>query len=355
MTEMLNVGFDRHAVLEDDWKVENDVFESPLVKERPGQMLLFGERLRNGSISADVTILESDERRAQAIPAMEATLVFRYSAPDAYFYAGTGAFGAKFFIGKAVSGPIWQAKKWVGQSSSIRKGKPYRLRIDFVGSQIIFYENDVQQLIVVDEDYQAGQCGFAAWQTRARFQNLQVRKAKPRAFVIMPFKSELDFVHGVIERTITRYGIDCVRADQIAISRPVMQDVKSQIAEADLVIVDFTGKNPNVYYEAGLADAWKKDWIVLAQSTEDLTFDVQHIRCIQYSNTMGADVKLQAALENALSALKYTADTNAPGVVSVATSSGTTLPGEYAASETADKRTTQDRSRRKRPPRAPRN
>ncbi len=150
---------------------------------------------------------------------------------------------------------------------------------------------------------------------------MHLQKAKPRAFVIMPFTSELDFVHGVIERTITRYGIDCVRADQIAISRPVMEDVKSQIAEADLVIVDFTGKNPNVYYEAGLADAWKKDWIVLAQSTDDLTFDVQHIRCIKYSNTMGADVKLQAALEKALTALKYTPDIAARGEVTVATPS----------------------------------
>jgi hypothetical protein len=311
MAEMLKVGLERHAVLEDDWKIEDNAFESPLVKERFGQMLLFGERFRNGSISADITLLESSLRRASPTPAMEAALVMRYAAPDAYFYAGTGAFGAKFFIGKAVPGPIWQAKAWIGQSQSILENKKYRLRIDFAGSKITLYENDVQQLVVVDEGYQTGQCGLAAWQSRARFENVQVRKAKPRAFVIMPFKSELDFVHGVIERTITRYGIDCVRADQIAISRPVMEDVKAQIAEADLLIVDFTDKNPNVYYEAGLADAWKKDWIVLAQSTEDLTFDVRHIRCIQYSNTMGADVKLQAALENALSALKYATDPDA--------------------------------------------
>ena len=321
MTDMITVGLERHAVLEDDWKVDQEAFESPLVKQRLGQTLLFGERLRNGSISADITILESDQRRTVGVPAMEATLVFRYSAPDAYYYAGTGAFDSKFFIGKVVPGPIWQAKRWVGQSSSIRKGKPYRLRIDFAGSQITLYENDVQQLVVVDEDYQTGQCGFAAWQTRARFENVQLQKAKPRAFVIMPFTPGLDFVHEVIEKTIIRYGIDCVRADQIALSRPVMEDVKSKIAEADLVIVDFSGKNPNVYYEAGLADAWKKDWIVLAQSTEDLTFDVQHIRCIKYSNTMGADVKLREALEKALSALKYTPDVATPGKVTVATPS----------------------------------
>jgi hypothetical protein len=273
---------------------------------------LFGERLRNGSISADVTILESSPRRATGLHAVEATLVLRYGAPDQYFYAGTGAFNAKFFVGKVIPGPIWQAKTWVGQSTSIRKDKSYRLRVDFTGSHITLFENDVQQLVIVDEDYRAGQCGLATWQTRARFENVQVRKAKPRAFVIMPFASELDFVHGVIERTITAFGIDCVRADQIAISRPVMEDVKAQIAEADLVIVDFTNKNPNVYYEAGLADAWKKDWIVLAQSPDDLTFDVRHIRCIPYSNTMGADKKLEAALANALRALKYSAAGDPP-------------------------------------------
>jgi hypothetical protein len=311
MADMLNVALERHAVLEDDWKIEDGSFESPLVKERAGQTLLFGERLRNGTISADITILDSSQRVASGVPAVEAAFVLRYAAPDAYFYAGTGAFNTKFFIGKTIPGPIWQSKAWVGQSSSIRKNKKYRLRVDFAGSQITLYENDVQQLVIVDESYQTGQCGLAAWQTRARFENVQVRKAKPRAFVIMPFTSELDFVHSVIERTITSYGIDCVRADQIAISRPVMEDVKSQIAEADLVIVDFTNRNPNVYYEAGLADAWKKDWIVLAQSTDDLTFDVRHIRCIQYSNTMGADVKLRIALESALSALKYTSGSEA--------------------------------------------
>ena len=298
------VSLDHYAMLEDDWQVEEGVFVSPLVKERPGQMLLFGDRVRNGSISADITILESHDRRTGE-PSMEATLVGRYSGSDSYFYAGTGAFLTKFFIGKATPGPFYQARQYVGQSSSVLEGKKYKLRLEFSGSQVTLYENDVQQLVMIDQSYQMGQCGLATWMTRARFENVRVSKARPRAFLIMPFKSELDFVHSVIDRIVTNYGIECIRADQIAISRPVMEDVKTQIAEADIVIVDFTGKNPNVYYEAGLADAWKKDWIILTQSTEDLTFDVRHIRSIAYSNTMGADKKLETDLENALRALHY--------------------------------------------------
>lgn len=296
---------DRYSMMEDDWEVAGeDTFVSPLVEERPGQTILFGERIRNGSISADVTILDSLPRRSGDL-SMEATLMVRYGGPEAYYYGGTGAFYAKFFVGKVLAGPIWQARQWIGQPSSVFKDKQYRLKLEFKGSQIALYENDVQQLVVVDESYQTGQCGLAAWKTKARFENVCIQKDTPQAFVIMPFASELDFVHKVIEETVEAYGIDCVRADQIAVSRPVMDDVKAQIAAADLVIVDFTGKNPNVYYEAGLADAWKKDWIVLAQTSEDMTFDVRHIRSIRYSNTMGANVTLAAHLGEALVALGY--------------------------------------------------
>ena len=69
--------------------------------------------------------------------------------------------------------------------------------------------------------------------------------------------------------------------------------------------MDFASKNPNVYYEAGLADAMGKDWIILAQSPDDLAFDVLHIRCVLYSNVMGADQKLINDIENALGALGY--------------------------------------------------
>ena len=179
------------------------------------------------------------------------------------------------------------ARSSVGQARSVLKNKRYRLRLQFTGSRITLFENDVQQLIDVDETDQLGQFGLRTWNTRALFENVRAIQARPRAFLIMPFRSEFDFVHTVIQDSMIRFGIDCVRADQIAISRPVMEDVK-------------TSENPNVYYEAGLADAMGKDWIILAQSPDDLAFDVRHIRCVLYSNVMGADQKLINDIENAL-------------------------------------------------------
>jgi len=112
--------------------------------------------------------------------------------------------------------------------------------------------------------------------------------------------AEFDFVYSVIKKSVEEHDIKCERADERYISEPIVENVKSKIASAEIVIVDFTGRNTNVYFEAGLADAWKKKWIVLAQSPADLAFDVRHVRAIIYSNSMGADENLKEALRRAL-------------------------------------------------------
>jgi hypothetical protein len=231
--------------------------------------------------------------------------VVRYDPPGNHFFAGIGGFGTKFFIGRSLQGST-APLSGVGRRRAILKDRKYRLRVDFSGSQIALYENDVRQLEVqVEETHQMGQLGLRSWRSRVRFENVSACRARPRAFLIMPFEPIFDFVHEVLENSTMNFGIDCTRADQIAISQPVMDDVKKKIAEADLVIVDFSGKNPNVYYEAGLADAMGKDWIFLVQDTSDLTFDVRHIRSIQYANVMGANKKLKNDFEKALRALGY--------------------------------------------------
>lgn len=296
-----------YSVLNDEWKIDliGRKFESPEVQaERPEQVLMFAPRLRNGSISADITPLKAGKSPREAV-SMEAALVFRYGSPESYYYAGTSAFDTKFFVAKVLPGPYFQARGYVGRRSSVLAGRTYRLRVEFNGSQITLYENDVQQFSVFDDAYAGGQIGLRTFRTQALFANVEIRPATPRCFVIMPFASELGFVYRVMKEVVESYGIECERADEVFLSRPVMDDVKTRIAEADLVIVDFTGKNPNVYYEAGLADAFKKDWIVLAQTSEDMTFDVRHIRSVRYSNTMGADLKLRDDLHQALRGLGY--------------------------------------------------
>lgn len=304
---MESVGF---SSLNDDWEAKGNSFVSPKNTDRWEQSLVFGQMFKNGSISAEIELLGAKKSQPTrgGRESREAALLFRYSGYEGSYYAGLGAWRTKFFVGRVLPGPFYQLLGSVGNRDSIRIGKTYRLRVECYGSQIALFENDVRQLVVFDETYQTGQWGLRTWGTTANFSNVKASLSKPVCFVIMPFSTELDFVYAVMKKTVERHGLKFIRSDDIFVSRPVVEDLKTQIAEADLVIVDFTGKNPNVYYEAGLADAWKKKWIVLAQSPDDLTFDVRHIRTILYSNKMGADVKLRDNLGQALREAGFNAD-----------------------------------------------
>jgi hypothetical protein len=300
------LGTDHYSMLNDEWKVTgNKVFESVLSQRQPEQFIIFSDSIKNGSISADITPLAAREARGEHDMSLEAAIVFRYSGPDSYYYVGLSAFRTKFFVARVLGGPFYQLLNWVGQRAAVSVNKTYRLKVEFAGSQITLYENDVRQIQVTDEMYKTGQWGLRTYASSARFENIRVTRAQPTCFVVMPFASELSYVYQLIKQSVEKYGLRCERSDEIFVSKPVVEDLKDKIAEADLVIVDFTGKNPNVYYEAGLADAWKKDWIILAQSSEDMTFDVRHIRSIRYSNMMGADIQLRQHLEQSLEALGY--------------------------------------------------
>jgi hypothetical protein len=284
----------------DEWTEGEDLsFTSPPWREdQHEQILVFASRTKDGSIEAKITPVEGGKDRT-GNGSKEACLLIRYMPPEQGYCVGFGGFGTKWFIAR-MNPNSWQVLASIGRNSSIEYGKTYRLKVEFVGSQINLYENGVPLLSAIDESYSSGQFGLRTQKTDARFANVKIGVTEPVCFVVMPFSSELAFVYSTIQATLKGLGLQCVRGDVRAVSRPVIDDIREDIARADLVIVDFSGRNPNVYYEAGLADAWKKKWIVIAQAPDDLAFDVKHIRTIFYSDRMGADVKFREDLERAI-------------------------------------------------------
>jgi hypothetical protein len=289
------------SALYDEWTVQpNGTITSPEPSDGPQyeQVLAFAENIKDGTISASVTPLQGGKSFAGK-DKKEASLIFRLGGPDRFYLAGIGTWDTRFFIGR-MDGTDVKMLASSGRSDSIIYSRTYNLTVRVRGSQITLYENGVLQLSVVDDAYHSGQWGLRSRNTEVRIEDIRLTRSRPRCFVVMPFSSELNFVYQVIETVVSDKGFECVRADKKHVAVPVVEDIKEDIARAELVIVDFTGSNPNVYYEAGLADAWKKKWIIIAQSSEDLTFDVRHIRTIFYSNRMGADEKLRADLANAI-------------------------------------------------------
>jgi hypothetical protein len=63
------------------------------------------------------------------------------------------------------------------------------------------------------------------------------------------------------------------------------------------VICDCSGKNPNVFYEAGIAHAVGKEAILIAQSEDGVPFDLRHLRYIRYLPNNEGFVSLPASLQ----------------------------------------------------------
>lgn len=152
---------------------------------------------------------------------------------------------------------------------------------------------------------QLGALGSAAAEPEAEE---QLRSAgyesasKPHVFVAMPFGEEFsDTYHYGISGAVNAVGLLCERADLIAFTGDILDKVKNRISEAELVVADLTGANPNVYLEVGYA--WGKGivTILLVEEGDDLKFDVRGQRCLRYASIRD----LEQTLTKELSLLGY--------------------------------------------------
>jgi nucleoside 2-deoxyribosyltransferase len=87
----------------------------------------------------------------------------------------------------------------------------------------------------------------------------------------MPFDETFSDVYKIgIRESCEAAGAYCERVDEQIFNERILDRIYNQIAKADLVIADMTGRNPNVFYEVGYAHALGKTTILLTSKTEDI-------------------------------------------------------------------------------------
>ena len=100
--------------------------------------------------------------------------------------------------------------------------------------------------------------------------------------VMMPFQQEFGAIYEAIKRASLATKFRCLRADDIWEDSTIIQDVFNLVFRAQVVVVDFTGKNANVMYETGIAHTLGKHVVPISQSTDDILFDMFHHRTLVY-------------------------------------------------------------------------
>jgi len=112
-----------------------------------------------------------------------------------------------------------------------------------------------------------------------------LRGSAPSCLVLMAFNADRE-LRLEIDRAIQDGGFVALRLEEIVSPRSGLLSALGQaLKDARCVIADLTEKNPNVFYELGLAHAMGKPTIIITGSMDDVPFDLQHLRIIRYDHS----------------------------------------------------------------------
>jgi 23S rRNA U2552 (ribose-2'-O)-methylase RlmE/FtsJ len=132
-------------------------------------------------------------------------------------------------------------------------------------------------------------------------------------FIIMPISNQLGYEPGhfslvyedIIKPAVIAAGMKPIRADETKNTNLIQLDILRKVIESDIAICDMSSKNPNVFYELGVRQAFDKPTVLMIDEATTAPFDVSSLRYVDYKKGMGyRDVK--QAVDNLTQTLKDT-------------------------------------------------
>jgi hypothetical protein len=138
------------------------------------------------------------------------------------------------------------------------------------------------------------------------FDTTQLNQKEGSCFLVMPFAPGFNRVFKLITKTLEEdLGLMCTRTDELLGGGNIIEDILRGMGESEIVVVDVTGRNPNVFYELGIAHMLKdvEKVILLSQEIDSIPFDLRPFRHIVYSTKNDGLEKLGIKLKDAVRAV----------------------------------------------------
>lgn len=105
---------------------------------------------------------------------------------------------------------------------------------------------------------------------------------KKKVFMIMPFEDKYFEIYEMLKR---QFEDDFLfsHAGEEDNQQNILKDIVQAICDADIIIANLTGLNPNVFYELGVAHTLNKKVIIITEDISTLPFDLKSYRAKEYS------------------------------------------------------------------------
>ncbi len=124
-------------------------------------------------------------------------------------------------------------------------------------------------------------------------------------FVIMPISDMKGYDNGhftrvyneLIKPAVKSANYDVYRAGDDKRCNFIMIDILRNILDADMVICDLSGHNPNALYELGIRHAFNKPVVLLKDDKTARLFDTDGFRYARYDHSLGADLVKNSIIE----------------------------------------------------------
>jgi hypothetical protein len=119
---------------------------------------------------------------------------------------------------------------------------------------------------------------------------------KPYILVAIPPEDMEDVYYYGIQTPVNKAGYLCERLDLTLSTRNTIEQIKSRIEGASLVIAELTNPDPNTLLQVGCAWGKNRPILLLAQNSAELTFGVDGQRCIFYDRIRDLEENLTREL-----------------------------------------------------------
>lgn len=132
-------------------------------------------------------------------------------------------------------------------------------------------------------------------------------------FVIMPISNQINYEENhftlvyedIIKPSIIDNNMIPIRADETKNTNLIQLDILKNIIQSPIAICDMSSKNPNVFYELGMRQAFDLPTVLLIDDETKVPFDISGLRYVTYKKDMSYR-NVKTAISNLTSALKET-------------------------------------------------